>query len=31
MLTRWGFTTVFDTGSRLANTLALRRREGQGT
>ena len=26
MLTRWGFTTVFDTGSPLKNTLALRRR-----
>jgi imidazolonepropionase-like amidohydrolase len=26
MLTRWGFTTVFDTGSELKNTLALRRR-----
>jgi imidazolonepropionase-like amidohydrolase len=26
MLTRWGFTTVFDTGSPLQNTLALRRR-----
>lgn len=26
MLTRWGFTTVFDTGSELENTLALRRR-----
>ena len=26
MLTQWGFTTVFDTGSALANTLALRRR-----
>ena len=26
MLTRWGFTTVFDTGSKLENTLALRRR-----
>ena len=26
MLTRWGFTTVVDTGSPLANTLALRRR-----
>jgi imidazolonepropionase-like amidohydrolase len=26
MLTRWGFTTVFDTGSLLSNTLTLRRR-----
>src|SRR5262245_42387450 len=26
MLTRWGFTTVFDTGSPLKNTQALRRR-----
>jgi imidazolonepropionase-like amidohydrolase len=26
MLSRWGFTSVFDTGSPLANTLALRRR-----
>ena len=26
MLTRWGFTTVFDTGSPLKNTLALRKR-----
>jgi imidazolonepropionase-like amidohydrolase len=26
MLTRWGITTVFDTGSLLSNTLALRRR-----
>ncbi len=26
MLTRWGFTTVFDTGSALENTLALKRR-----
>ena len=26
MLTRWGFTTVFDTGSPLKNTLALRTR-----
>ena len=26
MLTRWGFTTVFDTGSELENTLALKRR-----
>jgi imidazolonepropionase-like amidohydrolase len=26
MLTRWGFTSVFDTGSRLENTLALRKR-----
>ena len=31
MLTRWGFTTVFDTGSRLQNTLALRRRVEAGT
>jgi imidazolonepropionase-like amidohydrolase len=30
MLTRWGFTTVFDTGSRLENTLALRRRVETG-
>jgi imidazolonepropionase-like amidohydrolase len=26
MLTRWGFTSVFDTGSSLENTLELRRR-----
>jgi imidazolonepropionase-like amidohydrolase len=26
MLTRWGFTSVFDTGSDLANTLALKKR-----
>jgi imidazolonepropionase-like amidohydrolase len=26
MLTRWGFTTVFDTGSLLENSLAVRRR-----
>ena len=31
MLTRWGFTTVFDTGSELENTLALRRRIETGT
>jgi imidazolonepropionase-like amidohydrolase len=30
MLTRWGFTTVFDTGSDLKNTLALRRRIESG-
>jgi imidazolonepropionase-like amidohydrolase len=30
MLTRWGFTTVFDTGSSLKNTLALRRRVASG-
>ena len=30
MLTRWGFTTVFDTGSRLPNTLALRQRVEAG-
>jgi imidazolonepropionase-like amidohydrolase len=30
MLTRWGFTTVFDTGSDLQNTLALRRRVERG-
>ena len=30
MLTRWGFTTVFDTGSPLENTLALRRRVEAG-
>jgi imidazolonepropionase-like amidohydrolase len=30
MLTRWGFTTVFDTGSGLENTLALRRRVESG-
>ena len=30
MLTRWGFTTVFDTGSLLSNTLALRRRIENG-
>jgi imidazolonepropionase-like amidohydrolase len=26
MLTRWGFTTVFDVGSSLTNTLTIRRR-----
>jgi imidazolonepropionase-like amidohydrolase len=31
MLTRWGFSTVFDTGSSLENTLALRRRVESGT
>jgi len=30
MLTRYGFTTVFDTGSRLADTLALRKRIESG-
>lgn len=30
MLTRYGFTTVFDTGSDLANTLALRERIEKG-
>jgi len=30
MLTRYGFTTVFDTGSDLANTLAIRVRIEQG-
>jgi imidazolonepropionase-like amidohydrolase len=30
MLTRWGFTTVVDTGSSLENTLALRRRVAGG-
>ena len=30
MLTQWGFTTVFDTGSSLENTLALRRRIESG-
>jgi len=30
MLTRWGFTTVVDTGSFLANTVALRRRIESG-
>ena len=30
MLTRWGFTTVFDTGSLLSNTLVLRRRIESG-
>ena len=30
MLTQYGFTTVFDTGSLLANTLALRRRLESG-
>jgi imidazolonepropionase-like amidohydrolase len=30
MLTRWGFTTVVDTGSLLANTQAIRRRIGDG-
>jgi imidazolonepropionase-like amidohydrolase len=30
MLTRWGFTTVFDTGSPLKNTLALKRRVESG-
>jgi imidazolonepropionase-like amidohydrolase len=30
MLTRWGFTTVVDTGSSLDNTLALRRRVAGG-
>ncbi len=31
MLTRWGFTTVFDTGSELKNTLALKKRIESGT
>jgi imidazolonepropionase-like amidohydrolase len=30
MLTRWGFTTVFDISSPLANTLAIRRRIDAG-
>jgi imidazolonepropionase-like amidohydrolase len=30
MLTRWGFTTVFDTGSNLDNTLAIRGRIESG-
>ncbi len=30
MLTRWGFTSVFDTGSDLANTLALKKRIDAG-
>src|SRR5687768_15698461 len=30
MLTRYGFTTVFDTGSDLANTIALRERIQKG-
>jgi imidazolonepropionase-like amidohydrolase len=30
MLTRWGFTTVFDTGSQLKNTLALKKRIDAG-
>jgi len=30
MLTRYGFTSVFDTGSRLADTLALRKRIESG-
>src|SRR5207248_11777826 len=30
MLTRYGFTTVVDTGSLLANTVALRRRIESG-
>src|SRR5436309_5557516 len=30
MLTRYGFTTVIDTASLLANTLAIRRRIGTG-
>lgn len=30
MLTRWGFTTVFDLGSSTDNTLALRRRIASG-
>jgi len=30
MLTRYGFVRVLDTGSLLANTLALRRRVGEG-
>lgn len=30
MLNRWGFTTVFDIASPLANTVALRRRIGSG-
>lgn len=30
MFTRWGFTTVFDTGSILSNTNAIRRRIARG-
>src|SRR5690242_11782023 len=30
MLTRWGFTAVFDTGSSLANTKAIARRMDAG-
>jgi imidazolonepropionase-like amidohydrolase len=30
MLTRWGFTTVFDIGSELKNTLALKKRIASG-
>ena len=30
MFTRWGFTTVFDISSPLANTLAIRRRISAG-
>ena len=30
MLTRWGFTSVFDTGSDLANTLTLKKRIDAG-
>ena len=30
MLTKWGFTTVFDTGSALKNTLALKQRVESG-
>jgi imidazolonepropionase-like amidohydrolase len=30
LLTRWGFTTVFDTGSDLKNTLALKKRIESG-
>jgi imidazolonepropionase-like amidohydrolase len=30
MLTRWGFTTVFDISSELGNTLAIRRRVSSG-
>jgi imidazolonepropionase-like amidohydrolase len=30
MLTKWGFTTVFDTGSPLKNTLALKQRIERG-
>jgi imidazolonepropionase-like amidohydrolase len=30
MLTRWGFTTVFDIASQLSNTLAIRRRIESG-